>query len=86
MKEAFWEDLNSILNLGKIPDIFENEELDSVALSIKSLAEQSGYVDNRQALLSFFQKVLSGGLPLSNYHVKLEVNYVYNSVHNFQVG
>nr|XP_031294136.1 dynein heavy chain 14, axonemal [Camelus dromedarius] len=55
-QESFLEDLNSIINLGKIPDLFENEELDSIALRIRSVAEQSGYVDNRQALLSFFQK------------------------------
>ncbi|ELK08885.1 Dynein heavy chain 14, axonemal [Pteropus alecto] len=55
-QEALLEDLNSILNLGKIPDMFENEELDSIALRIRPLAEQSGYMDNRQALFSFFQK------------------------------
>ncbi|XP_057583181.1 dynein axonemal heavy chain 14 [Hippopotamus amphibius kiboko] len=55
-QELFLEDLNSIVNLGKIPDWFENEELDSIALRIRTLAEQSGYVDDRQALLSFFQK------------------------------
>lgn len=57
-QEALLEDLNSILNLGKIPDMFENEELDSIALRIRPLAEQSGYMDNRQALFSFFQKNL----------------------------
>nr|XP_023488506.1 dynein heavy chain 14, axonemal isoform X2 [Equus caballus] len=55
-QESFLEDLNGILNLGKMPDLFENEELDSIALRIRSLAEQSGYIDNRQSLLSFFQK------------------------------
>ena len=48
-KELFMEDLNSIINLGKIPDLFENEELDAIALKLRALAEQSGYVDNRQA-------------------------------------
>uniref|UniRef100_A0A8C6E8C9 Dynein axonemal heavy chain 14 n=1 Tax=Moschus moschiferus TaxID=68415 RepID=A0A8C6E8C9_MOSMO len=55
-QELFMEDLNSIINLGKIPDLFENEELDAIALKLRSLAEQSGYIDNRQALLLFFQK------------------------------
>ncbi|XP_004439654.1 PREDICTED: dynein heavy chain 14, axonemal [Ceratotherium simum simum] len=55
-QESFLEDLNGILNLGKMPDLFENEELDSIALRIRSLAEHSGYIDNRQSLLSFFQK------------------------------
>ncbi|XP_076986007.1 dynein axonemal heavy chain 14, partial [Tamandua tetradactyla] len=55
-QELFLEDLNCILNSRKIPDLFENEELDSIALTIRSLAEQAGYVDNRQNILSFFQK------------------------------
>lgn len=69
-KESFLEDLNSILNLRKILYLFENEELDSIALKMRSV-EQSGYMDNRQSLLAFFQKVLFCGLALSCYHVKL---------------
>ncbi|XP_037661714.1 dynein heavy chain 14, axonemal [Choloepus didactylus] len=52
----FLEDLNCILNSRKIPDLFENEELDSIALTIRTLAKQAGYMDNRQNILSFFQK------------------------------
>ncbi|XP_068841823.1 dynein axonemal heavy chain 14-like [Capricornis sumatraensis] len=63
-QELFMEDLNSIINLGKIPDLFENEELDAIALRLRSLAEQSGYVDNRQALLSFFQKRIHKNLHI----------------------
>ncbi|XP_054432748.1 dynein axonemal heavy chain 14 [Pteronotus mesoamericanus] len=55
-QDAFLEDLNSILSLGKIPGIFENEELDSFAPRIRSLAGQTDYIDSRKALLSFFQK------------------------------
>lgn len=78
------EDLNSIINLGKIPDLFENEELDAIALKLRALAEQSGYVDNRQALLLFFQKVHFCGLPLSNCHIKLKTDHVQIS-QNFMV-
>ncbi|XP_066216240.1 dynein axonemal heavy chain 14 [Saccopteryx leptura] len=63
-QEAFLEDLNSILNLGKIPDIFENEELDSLVLRIRSLTEQTSYIESRQALLSVFQKRV-----LKNLHI-----------------
>lgn len=56
-KKSFLEDLNSIVNLGKIPHLFENEELDSIIVRIRSLALQSGYTDDRKSLLSFFQKV-----------------------------
>ncbi|XP_077659064.1 dynein axonemal heavy chain 14 [Urocitellus parryii] len=50
------EDLSYTVSSGKIPNLFENEELDSIAMRIRSLAEQSGYVDDRQSLLAFFQK------------------------------
>ncbi|XP_070624141.1 dynein axonemal heavy chain 14 isoform X7 [Bos indicus] len=63
-QELFMEDLNSIINLGKIPDLFENEELDAIALRLRALAEQSGYVDNRQALLLFFQKRIHKNLNI----------------------
>ncbi|XP_070257562.1 dynein axonemal heavy chain 14 [Myotis yumanensis] len=63
-QEAFLEDLNSIVSLGEVPDIFEKEELDSLALRIRSLAEKTGYVDNRQAVLSFFQKRIRKSLHI----------------------
>lgn len=76
------EDLNNVLNMRKVLDLFENEELDSIVLRMRSFVEQSGYIDNRQSLLAFFQKVL----VFSNYYIKLKVDYIYNSVPDFQVG
>ncbi|XP_011804361.1 PREDICTED: dynein heavy chain 14, axonemal-like, partial [Colobus angolensis palliatus] len=55
-QDSFLEDLNYIINSGRIPDLFENVELDSIAMKIRSLTEQSGHMDNRQSLLSLFQK------------------------------
>uniref|UniRef100_A0A8D0TF00 Dynein axonemal heavy chain 14 n=1 Tax=Sus scrofa TaxID=9823 RepID=A0A8D0TF00_PIG len=77
----FLEDLNSVLSLGKIPDLFESKELDSIALRIKSFAEQSGYIDNRQALLSFFQKInknlsLTAIIIFQNFKEKLALTCV----------
>ncbi|XP_036925260.1 dynein heavy chain 14, axonemal [Sturnira hondurensis] len=63
-QEALMEDLNSIISLGKIPDMFENEELDSLVLKMRSIAEQTSYMDNREALFSFFQKRI-----LKNLHI-----------------
>ncbi|KAM5302059.1 dynein axonemal heavy chain 14 [Glossophaga mutica] len=63
-QEALWEDLNSIISLEKIPDMFENEELDSLVLKIRSVAEQTSYVDSREDLFSFFQKRI-----LKNLHI-----------------
>nr|KAF6399683.1 dynein axonemal heavy chain 14 [Molossus molossus] len=63
-QEAFLEDLNSILNLGKVPDIFENEELNSLTLKIRSLAELTEHTDSRQTVLSFFQKKIHKNLHI----------------------
>uniref|UniRef100_A0A8C5W1I2 Dynein axonemal heavy chain 14 n=1 Tax=Microcebus murinus TaxID=30608 RepID=A0A8C5W1I2_MICMU len=54
--DSLMEDLKYIINSGRIPDLFENEELDSIAVKIRSLPEQFGRADDRQSLLSFFQK------------------------------
>ncbi|XP_062938980.1 dynein axonemal heavy chain 14 [Cynocephalus volans] len=63
-QESFLEDLKCIVNSRKIPDLFENEELDSIAIRIRSLAEQSGRMDDRQSLLSFFQKRIHKNLHI----------------------
>ncbi|XP_064451600.1 dynein axonemal heavy chain 14 [Mirounga angustirostris] len=63
-QESFLEDLNNILNLRNILDLFENEELDSIALRMRSFAEQSGSIDNRQSLLAFFQKRIHKNLHI----------------------
>ncbi|XP_037593658.1 dynein heavy chain 14, axonemal isoform X1 [Cebus imitator] len=55
-QDSFLEDLNYIINSGRIPDLFENDELDSIAIKLRSVTEQPGYMDNRQSLLLFFQK------------------------------
>ncbi|XP_030893747.1 dynein heavy chain 14, axonemal, partial [Leptonychotes weddellii] len=63
-QESFLEDLNNILNLRNILDLFENEELDSIALRMRSFAQQSGSIDNRQSLLAFFQKRIHKNLHI----------------------
>ncbi|KAG8519328.1 Dynein heavy chain 2, axonemal, partial [Galemys pyrenaicus] len=77
LQEPFLEDLNSILNLGKI-DLFENEELDSIALKIRSVAQQSGYIDNRQSLLLFFQKRVHRNLHIFMTMSPTEPNFRHN--------
>ncbi|XP_030743682.1 dynein axonemal heavy chain 14 [Echinops telfairi] len=69
-QEKLLEDLNYILNSGKIPDLFENEELDSIMQRIRSLAEQTGYIDNsKEALFSFLQKRIH-----KNLHIFMTMN------------
>ncbi|XP_004692998.1 PREDICTED: dynein heavy chain 14, axonemal [Condylura cristata] len=77
VQEPFLQDLNSILNLGKI-DFFENEELDSIALQIRTVAQQSGYIDNRQSLLLFFQKRVYKNLHIFMTMSPVEPNFRHN--------
>nr|XP_045000110.1 dynein axonemal heavy chain 14 [Jaculus jaculus] len=55
-QESFLVDLNYIINSGKIPNLFENEELDSIVMRLRAFAEQYSYADDRNFLLKFFQK------------------------------
>uniref|UniRef100_A0A8C9K0H7 Dynein axonemal heavy chain 14 n=1 Tax=Panthera tigris altaica TaxID=74533 RepID=A0A8C9K0H7_PANTA len=55
-QEPFLEDLDSVLNSQKTLGLFEDDELGSIALQIRSFAEPSGSVDDRQSLLALFQK------------------------------
>ncbi|XP_069464806.1 dynein axonemal heavy chain 14 [Ambystoma mexicanum] len=60
VKDSFLEDLNSILNSGELPDLFDNEELDSVVMELKAAAMQANCSDDRQAIIAFFwQRVYS---------------------------
>lgn len=38
--------------------MFENEELDSIVLRMRTFVDQSNFMDDRKYLLSLFQKVL----------------------------
>ncbi|KAM5238846.1 dynein axonemal heavy chain 14 [Ctenodactylus gundi] len=55
-QKSILEDLQYVISLARIPDMFENEELDSVALRVRSSALRAGYADDRKSLLLFFQK------------------------------
>uniref|UniRef100_F6U200 AAA+ ATPase domain-containing protein n=1 Tax=Monodelphis domestica TaxID=13616 RepID=F6U200_MONDO len=59
-----YEDLNSILNSGSMPELFETEELDNISLGLRTLAEESGFDDSQQALFVFFQKRIAKNLHI----------------------
>ncbi|XP_019625905.1 PREDICTED: LOW QUALITY PROTEIN: dynein heavy chain 6, axonemal-like [Branchiostoma belcheri] len=52
--ESFLEDVNSILNSGEVPDLFDNDELDAIAMELKSAALEAGIPDTRQAVYQLF--------------------------------
>ena len=69
LKVSFLEDLNYIINAGKISNMFENEELDSIVMRVGTFAEQLTCIEDRKYLLSLFQRVLFCVLILSSCHV-----------------
>ena len=46
-----------MLNSGEVPDLFDNEELDGIAMDLKSAAAQASIPDTRQDVYQFFIEV-----------------------------
>nr|XP_048295519.1 dynein axonemal heavy chain 14 [Myodes glareolus] len=61
---SFLEDLNYIINGGKVATMFENEELDSIVLRMRTFVDQSNFMDDRKYLLSLFQKRVSKNMHI----------------------
>nr|XP_051677372.1 dynein axonemal heavy chain 14 isoform X4 [Oryctolagus cuniculus] len=55
-QKSLLEDLNCIVNSRKIPDLFEDAELDNIVIRTRPFVKEPGYVDDRQSLLVLFQK------------------------------
>ncbi|KAH9496161.1 Dynein heavy chain 6, axonemal [Bulinus truncatus] len=54
VKESFLEDINSILNSGEVPDLFDNEEMDGITMELKSAATEAGIPDTRASVYAYF--------------------------------
>ncbi|WAR20146.1 DYH6-like protein, partial [Mya arenaria] len=54
VKESFLEDINCILNSGEVPDLFDHEEIDGIAMDLKQAANQADIPDTRQGVYNFF--------------------------------
>ena len=46
-----------MLNSGEVPDLFDNEEMDGIAMDLKSAAAQASIPDTRQDVYQFFIEV-----------------------------
>ena len=57
LQEAFLEDINCLLNSGEVPDLFDNEELDGIAMELKGAASESQIPDTRASVYQFFISV-----------------------------
>ncbi|XP_022090728.1 dynein heavy chain 6, axonemal-like isoform X2 [Acanthaster planci] len=60
IKETFLEDINCVLNSGEVPDLFDNDDLDSITMDMKRAAAEAEIPDTREAVYQFFiQRVRS---------------------------
>lgn len=58
-KESVLEDLNCILKYGDVPGLFDNDEIDSITVDLKSTMESS-IGENREEMYSYFIEVQYG--------------------------
>ena len=56
-QESFLEDVNCILNSGEVPDLFDNEEIDGIAMELKGAAAEAQIPDTRVDVYNFFVQV-----------------------------
>ena len=52
--EAFLEDINSLLNAGEVPGMFESEELDNIVLRVRPAVRAVGGQETRDNILRHF--------------------------------
>ncbi|MBN3302923.1 DYH6 protein, partial [Amia calva] len=55
VEDSFLEDINCIVNSGEVPGLFDNEEIDGIAVQLNTVAEGS-VNDSREELYAFFLK------------------------------
>ena len=58
-QESFLEDVNCILNSGEVPDLFDNEEIDGIAMELKTAATVCQIPDTRADVYNFFVQVMT---------------------------
>ncbi|KAA6390530.1 MAG: putative dynein heavy chain [Streblomastix strix] len=66
IKESFFEDLNNLLNVGDIPNIWQSYEIDELVESVRPLAKEAGKPLGRDDVKAHFTSLVR-----SNLHVVL---------------
>jgi dynein heavy chain, axonemal len=54
VKESFLEDINNLLNIGEVPNLWAVEDFEEILTDIRPLAKERGIQDSRDQLLKFF--------------------------------
>ena len=56
-QDSFLEDINCVLNSGEVPDLFDNDDVDAIAMDLKRAAAEAEIPDTREAVFEFFIQV-----------------------------
>jgi P-loop containing dynein motor region D4 len=56
-QDSFLEDVSSILNTGEIPDLFDSDEFENIAMELKSALAEAQIPETFQAVYQFFFQV-----------------------------
>ncbi|XP_033124826.1 dynein heavy chain 6, axonemal-like [Anneissia japonica] len=52
--ETFLEDISCILNSGEVPDLFDNDDMESISMELKRVAAEAEIPDTRDAMYQYF--------------------------------
>ncbi|KAA6376911.1 MAG: putative dynein heavy chain [Streblomastix strix] len=66
VKETFLEDINNLLNIGDIPNIWQSEKADAIVDSLRNSAKEAGRGVGRDDTMAYFNTLVR-----SNLHVVL---------------
>jgi len=54
VRESFLEDINNLLNIGEVPNLWVVEDYEEILGDIRHIAKENKIEDTRESLLKFF--------------------------------
>ncbi len=78
-QESFLEDINCLLNSGEVPDLFDDDEIDTLAMEMKSITSEAGIPDTRTDVFNFFIQVRTPVGSLNKYAGGSAGQYVFQT-------
>jgi dynein heavy chain len=64
VKEAFLEDINSILNSGEVPNMFELDEVEKIIGAVTPVAKAAGIPEQRDLIYGYFVRTVRENLRI----------------------
>lgn len=77
VRESFLEDINNLLNIGEVPNLWGPEDFEEILGDIAPLAKEAKIMDTREAKLKFFVQLVR-----ENLHIVLAFSPVGEKLRN----